>query len=152
MDLVIKNQTDYSKLFHILINGDTQEPINIYLTINFLIPMDVLILTEFIICCLSKDLEVNLIVNSSSVKDYLAAIGIFEFCTKNYREPREIEEISSFTAMPLRRVDRETMNYYITKTQGYFQSFCQGRSTVQQIPSFNYLFFDKNEEEEINWW
>lgn len=127
MEIVIQKESDYSKLFHAIENDLAKSPFNIYLYLRYLSPMDVLILTEFIIFCLKEGKEVNLTVNEPSVKDYLSAIGLFEFCSKNYQEPVEIIEIQSFTAMHLRRVNRETMVYYIDRTQAYFQTFCVGK-------------------------
>jgi hypothetical protein len=82
--------------------------------------MDILILTEFIIYQLNIVGEVNLRVENQPIKNYLSAIGLLEFCTKNHSVSNEIFEIPSYTAMPIRRVNRETMNYYIFKTQSFF--------------------------------
>ena len=76
---------------------------------------------------LKSGIEVTLVVSNQAVRDYLEAIGLFEFCSQNYLEPSEIIEIPSFTAMPLRRVNRETMVYYIQRTQDYFQGLCPGK-------------------------
>lgn len=127
MELVIKNREDYSKLFQIISEDRQIEIVNIHLSLEFLAPSDILILTEFIIIQLQRVSKVDLTVYNSKVKRYLEAIGIFEFCTKNYSESIEIKEISSYTAMPIRRVNRETMNYYIDQTQKYFQMYCHNK-------------------------
>ena len=127
MDIVIKGQGDYHKLFHIILNPIPDEHITIHLFQPFLRPMDILILTEFIIYQLRTAGRVNLIVESQPVKNYLQAIGLLEFCSENHFSPSEILEIESYTAMPIRRVNRETMNYYILKTQSFFQTFCPGK-------------------------
>jgi anti-sigma regulatory factor (Ser/Thr protein kinase) len=127
MDIVIKDQADYSKLFYQILHESDTKKVNIYLYLIFLHPMDVVILVEFIIYSLLRGIEVSLIVNNSNVRNYLSAIGLFEFCSQNYEEPSEIIEIPSFTAMPLRRVNRETMVYYIQRTQDYFQVLCPGK-------------------------
>ncbi|MDN3204574.1 hypothetical protein [Algoriphagus sediminis] len=127
MDVIIKSQKDYSKLFYQVLNETEKREVNLYLYLTFLHPMDVVVLAEFIIYSLKKGIEVTLTVNNSEVKKYLSAIGLLEFCSKNYQEPSEIIEIPSFTAMPLRRVNRETMVYYIQRTQDYFQAFCPGK-------------------------
>ena len=49
---------------------------------------------------LKSGIEVTLVVSNQAVRDYLEAIGLFEFCSQNYLEPSEIIEIPSFTAMP----------------------------------------------------
>jgi hypothetical protein len=124
MDIVIKNQKDYGKLFHLIFKGNQSDTVTIHLYSHFLTPSDILILSQFIIIQLRQIGKVNLKVLEPKVKDYLEAIGLFEFCSSNFLEPTEIEAILSYTAMPIRRVNRETMNYYITKTQKFFQSYC----------------------------
>lgn len=124
MDIVIKDQKDYHKLFQVIQEGYHGFPITIHLYHSFLEPMDILILTEFIIFQLNEKVEINLRVDNKKVKEYLEAIGLFEFCSSNYQEPNELKEIASYSAMPLRRVNRETMNYYIGRTQAYFQTLC----------------------------
>jgi len=124
MDIVIKNQKDYAKLFQIIYKGDQSESVTIHLYNQFLNPSDILLLSQFIIIQLQRIGKVNLKVQEPKVKDYLIAIGLFEFCSSNFLEPTEIKEIESYTAMPIRRVNRETMNYYISKTQEFFQSYC----------------------------
>lgn len=127
MNIVIKGQGDFHKLFHIILNPIHAQNVTIHLFQAFLRPMDILILTEFIIYQLKTGSGVDLIVENQPVKNYLQAIGLLEFCTGNHSSPSEILEISSYTAMPIRRVNRETMNYYIQKTQSFFQTFCQGK-------------------------
>ncbi|WP_026951119.1 hypothetical protein [Algoriphagus mannitolivorans] len=127
MDILIKDQEDYAKLFYYILHGKKDDYANIYLYLTFLYPLDVVVLAEYIIYSLNHGTTVTLTVNNSAVKDYLEAVGLFEFCSKNYQEPREIIEIPSFTAMPLRRVNRETMVYYIQRTQDYFQVLCPGK-------------------------
>ena len=127
MDIVIKGQGDYHKLFHIIINPIPDECITIHLYQPFLRPMDILILTEFIIYQLNIVGKVNLNVENNPVKNYLQAIGLLEFCSENHFSPSEILEIPSYTAMPIRRVNRMTMNYYIDRTQAFFQTFCPGK-------------------------
>ncbi|MEX2568460.1 MAG: hypothetical protein WD431_21125 [Cyclobacteriaceae bacterium] len=123
MDIVIKNQMDYGKLFHIIYKGGQLNSVTIHLYNEFLSPSDILLLTQFIIVQLQRIGKVNLKVQEPRVKDYLRAIGLFEFCSTNYFESNEIKEISSHNAMPIRRVNRNTMNYYILKTQAFFQAF-----------------------------
>jgi hypothetical protein len=127
MNIVIKGQGDFHKLFHIILNPINSKNVTIHLFQAFLRPMDILILTEFIIYQLKTSGEVNLVVENQPVKNYLQAIGLLEFCSENHFSPSEILEIPSYTAMPIRRVNRETMNYYIQKTQGFFQTFCPGK-------------------------
>ncbi|WP_194976437.1 hypothetical protein [Aquiflexum lacus] len=127
MHLVIKNRKDYFKLFQIISEESQIEFVNIHLYLQFLNPSDILMLTEFIIIQLQRVKKVDLTVHNPNVKKYLEAIGIFEFCTKNYSGSTEIKEISSYTAMPIRRVNQENMNYYIDQTQKYFQRYCHNK-------------------------
>ncbi|MEB2783779.1 hypothetical protein [Algoriphagus persicinus] len=127
MDIVIKGQSDFHKLFHIILKPTAGECVTIHLYQAFLRPMDILVLTEFIISQLNTIGEVNLKVENQPVRNYLKAIGLFEFCSKNHFAPSEIFEIPSYTAMPIRRVNRETMNYYIQRTQAFFQTLCQDK-------------------------
>ena len=125
--LVIKNQRDYSKLFEILRKDLSNQKIQVVLEQRFLTPFDVLILAQFFIYQLSKDCGLNLLVNNPAVLEYVKAIGLQDFCQKNHSESIEIYEIQSFTAMPIKRLTRETMGYYIDTTRHYFESICQGK-------------------------
>lgn len=123
MEIVIKSKGDYHKLFQTILNPPKSNFVTIHLYQAFLFPMDILILTEFIIFQLNTQIEVNLLVWSPPVKNHLLAIGLFEFCSKNHRSSTQIIEIQKYTAMPICRVSRENMNNYIIKTQSFFQTF-----------------------------
>jgi hypothetical protein len=127
MEVVIRSRKDYFKLFQMISEDSQIDLVNIHLYLDFLNSSDILMLTEFIIMQLQRVNKVNLTVHQLKVREYLKAIGLFEFCTKNYSESIEITEIPSYTAMPIRRVNRENMNYYIDQTQRYFQTFCQNK-------------------------
>jgi hypothetical protein len=126
--LVIKNQRDYSKLFEILRKDLSNQKIQVVLEQRFLTPYDVLILAQFFIYQLSKDCDLNLLVNNPAVLEYVKAIGLQDFCQKNHSESIEIYEIQSFTAMPIKRLTRETMGYYIDTTRHYLNQFVKGKT------------------------
>jgi hypothetical protein len=127
MNIVIKGQGDFHKLFHIILNPIHAQHVTIHLFQAFLRPMDILILTEFIIYQLKTGSGVDLIVENQPVKNYLQAIGLLDFCLETHLSSGEIPEIPDYTAMPIRRVNLETMNNYILKTQAFFQTLCPGK-------------------------
>jgi hypothetical protein len=125
--LLIKNRSDYSKLFDIVGQDFSNQGIRVVLTQNFLTPFDVLVLAQFFIYQLTKNCSISLEVNNTDVLEYVKAIGLQDFCLKNHTESIEINEIQSFTAMPIKRLTRETMDHYINSTQRYFESICHGK-------------------------
>lgn len=125
--LLIKNRLDYSKLFDIIRRDFSNQEIRVVLDLKFLTPFDVLILAQFFIHQLTQNCDIYLTVNDGEVLRYVKAIGLQDFCHKNFSESIEINEIQSFTAMPIKRLTRESMDYYINTTQTYFESICQGK-------------------------
>lgn len=125
--LLIKSRSDYSKLYDLIRQDYSSQEIRIILGQNFLSPLDVLILTQFIIHQLTQNCDIYLEAQNSLVFEYIKAIGLLGFCQKNHSESTEINEIPSFSAMPIKRLKRETMDYYINSTQIYFESICQGK-------------------------
>lgn len=105
-------------------NKVSNTTIELVLKMSFLEPMDVLILTKFIIYQKSNECKTIIRASNPVVFEYLKAIGIVDFVKKNYKSPETIEGIPSLTAMPIRRVERETMNWYITATQNFMRSIC----------------------------
>jgi hypothetical protein len=124
---LIKNRLDFFKLFDIIRKDFSDQKIRIVLEQKFLTPLDVLILAQFFIYQLTKNCEIDLDVKNADVLEYVKAIGLQDFCQKNHSESIEIIEINSFTAMPIKRLTRETMDYYINTTQSYFESICHGK-------------------------
>ena len=61
------------------------------------------------------------------ILDYLKTIKFVNFCKFNYNESTTIKSIDSFTAMPICRVEKATMDNYIQSTQKYFTTFCEGK-------------------------
>ena len=47
MDVLIKSQEDYAKLFYQILHGSKDKRVNIYLYRSFLFPLDVVVLAEF---------------------------------------------------------------------------------------------------------
>lgn len=125
--LLVKSRSDYSKLYDLIRQDFSNQEIRIILGQNFLTPLDVLILTQFIIHQLTQNCDIYLEAQNPVVFEYVKAIGLLDFCQKNHSESTEINEIPSFTAMPIKRLTRETMDYYINSTQIYFESICQGK-------------------------
>ncbi|MEP0713750.1 MAG: hypothetical protein ABJ333_16445 [Algoriphagus sp.] len=125
--LLIKSRSDYSKLYDLIRKDFFNNEIRIILQQKFLLPFDILVLTQFIIHELTQNCDVYLEAENDGVLKYIQAIGLLGFCQKNHSESTEINEIPSFTAMPIKRLTRETMDYYINKTQIYFESICHGK-------------------------
>lgn len=126
MKINIKSRQDYFQLFSVLRKSIKNEKFDLIIDIAFLEPFDILILTQFVIVQKSRGCVFN--VNSKThIINYLKDIGFVQFCKKNYIEPMTIEGISSYTAMPIRRVERETMVQYIDLTVQYFSSICNGK-------------------------
>lgn len=129
MVLLIGSVSDYFKLYSILEKEISETNIELNIERSFLEPLDVLIITQFIIR--QKQRGCNIIVSSyyKNLLDYLKAISIVDFCNTNIDTARTIEAIPSYTAMPIRRVEKETMGEYIKSTQNYFKSFCEGKDS-----------------------
>jgi len=126
MDIQISYRKDYIQLFNILRQDIKNEYFNLKIGFNFLEPFDILTLTQFIIKQKNNNCTFKVTSKNHIIK-YLKAIGFIQFCNKNYKEPITIEGIKSFYAMPIRRVERETMMQYIDFTQQYFSFICKNR-------------------------
>jgi hypothetical protein len=126
MVLILTETKDYYKLYSILEKALSNVEIDIKIVKTFLEPMDILMLTQFII--VQKQRNCNIIISADkNILEYLKAICIVDFCKYNYNVPITIDAIESCFAMPIRRVEEQTMDYYINQTQLYFKSFCEGK-------------------------
>jgi len=126
MKIHIKSKQDYFQLFSVLKKSIKNEKFDLIIDVTFLEPFDILILTQFVIVqknrgCVFKVKSKNHIIN------YLKDIGFVQFCNENHIEPKTIEGIGSYTAMPIRRVERNTMAQYIDLTVRYFSSICRDK-------------------------
>ncbi len=59
---------------------------------------------------------------------YFDAIGFEQFCNTNYISPTE-QSKSIRTAIPIIRIDTNTMNSYIDSAKKFFQRYCIGKDT-----------------------
>jgi anti-sigma regulatory factor (Ser/Thr protein kinase) len=88
--------------------------------------MDVLIIVQFAIWLEKNGGRFTLGVEPN-LREYVESIGLLEFCNSNVNSPTTVEEISSSTAMPIKRVNLETMYSYILATEEYLKSRCPGK-------------------------
>ncbi len=112
---IINKRHDLGGLYDFILNNDKQYN-GIILKIDFfLYPRDILIITQFIIHCLIRKCANFLRIEcpNQATQKYISDIGLLNFCNYNRKESKKIEFISSRTAMPIRRVTRETMDEYI---------------------------------------
>lgn len=127
MVLILKSISDYYKLYSIMEKEISNTTIELIVEWDFLEPMDVLILTQFIIRQKQRSCNITVSASNKKILEYLTAISIVEFCSKNVDISRTLDAIPSYTAMPIRRVEKETMSEYINSTQIYFKLFCDGK-------------------------
>lgn len=126
MDLKIKNTGDYYVLYAAIEKEILNQNICLTIEKTFLEPYEILIITLFVIKLTSRNCQIT-VKASTKVLDYLKAINIVDFCKTNLKQPKTIEAVSSYYAMPIRRVEAISMNEYILKTQEYFKVFCEGK-------------------------
>ena len=124
--ILIIRESDYFKLYSILEKEMSGAKISIVVERISLEPMEVLILTQFIIRQKQRDCSIE-ITAKGDVLNYLNAIHISDFCIQNLDNPCTLEAISSYTAMPIRRVEELSMMEYIEGTQAYFKNFSPGK-------------------------
>jgi anti-sigma regulatory factor (Ser/Thr protein kinase) len=122
-DILIRSWTDFSKVYEIISKGDYIGEITLVLGMVELLPMEVLIISQFSIW-LEKRASVLTLLVSPKLKKYVDSIGLTEFCNANIHSPSTLEIITSATAMPIKRVDREMMTSYILATEQYLKSLC----------------------------
>ncbi len=127
MTEILKSINDYFKLYSIMRKELSNINIELIIEKSFLEPTDILILTQFIIKQNQRNCEITVSASDSNVLDYLKAIKIVDFCSKNIDMATTLDAIENYTAMPIRRVEEESMFSYIDSTQKYFRSFCDGK-------------------------
>jgi hypothetical protein len=123
IEINIVNHRDYFKVFNLILKNIHSKVIKINIKLSFLEPKDVLLITQSIIFLKNNDCKVYLS-SKSTLSNYLKDISLIDFCKTNYKTPNTIKAISSLSAMPIRRVEQDNMNEYITRTQEYFQTIC----------------------------
>lgn len=127
MTEILKSINDYFKLYSIMRKELSNINIELIIEKSFLEPMDILISTQFIIKQNQRNCEITVSASDSNVLDYLKAIKIVDFCSRNIDMATTLDAIENYTAMPIRRVEEESMFSYIDSTQKYFRSFCDGK-------------------------
>lgn len=130
LTIEIKSISDYSKLFNICSLEEFKiKQINIIIRLNFINPHDVLLLVQSCIYIKQKFISVTSVKFSASETQikYLGEIGLIEFLNKNYRQPRTIKFIDKQTAMPIRRVELESIEEYVIETLRYIGRICKGK-------------------------
>lgn len=122
--IVVKNISDFHKLYAIINKEMFQIEINICIELPWLEPIHILMITQFVI--LQKQRECEISINASDeIKHYIKEIGLLDFISNNIEVSTTIEAVANYTAMPIRRLGTERMDEYIWKTIAYFRSFCK---------------------------
>jgi hypothetical protein len=106
--------------------------IELHLEVNSLAPLDILIITQFLIIQSQKKCELTIVTNPI-IKEYVKAIKLVDFVKSNTYRPNTIRAISDFTAMPIRRVERERMVEYIHATERYFKQIIHGSKDLAML-------------------
>ncbi len=125
--IVISNLSNYSKFYQIIESKVINQKFNIIFEKSNLEPFEVLILTQFAIIQKQRNCNITVTTSNQELITYLKEIEIADFCNKNVDFPTTVEAITKTTAMPIRRLNRETMDNYIIKTQQYFNQFCEDK-------------------------
>jgi len=121
--LEIATLRDYSQLFSFM---DTDGPpmiFRIQLRMNHLDTVDILILTQLCIYFWQRGYGISLYANDGIIR-YLQEIRHIYFVEQNLHKASAINHVESESAMPIRRVEKETMVDYIQSTQHFMQSIC----------------------------
>ena len=71
--IVIKNRKDFHKLFSLMEKEIQEEHIELYLEVNSLAPMDILIITQFLIVQSQRKCIIT-ISSNAKIKEYVKAI------------------------------------------------------------------------------
>jgi hypothetical protein len=116
--------SDYNYLYNIIADDICNEEITVSIHIKFLTPFDILILTKFYIHQSNKNCVITFIPNDNVQNRYLESIGLINFCENNLIHATSIDDITSLTAIPIRRVNQESMGSYINQIISYLASFC----------------------------
>lgn len=128
MDIHLNNRKDFYKLYEVIHKSFPEGEVKIQIgnQFSFLEPLDIIILVKFVINAMQERVEVN-ISAPDQIINYLTSIGLLDFCKTNYEQPNTINFIPSYSAMPIRRVERETMSQYINLTQEFFNNLFEGK-------------------------
>jgi anti-sigma regulatory factor (Ser/Thr protein kinase) len=124
--ITISTQRDYFKLYDLIAKRKVQD-VALEIRKSFFEPFDVLVFTGFIIHQLHLRNRTSIYATNPLTNDYIREIGLIDFYTGNYHKSKTIQSIPKYTAMPIKRLDRERMQEYINATQLYFQNFCAGK-------------------------
>jgi len=153
MIIEVRRVNDYGKLFDAIANYskyDSELVIDLS-GHSFIKPIGILAIVQTIIFFRQKNLCTKIIKpNNSGVANYINQIGLMEFCEKNYESSTTLNAITSQTAMPLRRIDRNNMNAYIESAKNYFMRFCPGKDLTMLDVSISELInnsYDHSESE-----
>ena len=130
--VVIKNRNDFHKLFLIMEKGAKGVSVSLHLEVTSLAPMDILIITQFLIVQRQKSCDITISCNPK-IKEYVKAIKLVDFIKTNTHRPTTIRVIPDFTAMPIRRVERERMVEYINATEQYFKNIISGSKDLAML-------------------
>lgn len=130
MSIIINDISDYSKLYELLNDTIVDERcVRIKITLGFINPHDVLIISQFAI--LIKRLKPNIVLDciesSQKLTQYLRDIGLMNFLKGNYIQPKTIKFIDKQTAMPIRRVEQSSIEEYVVETLRYIGNICIGK-------------------------
>jgi anti-sigma regulatory factor (Ser/Thr protein kinase) len=125
--IVIQNRKDFYKLFAIMEKSFQEINIELHLEVSSLAPIDVLIITQFLIVQGQKKCNISISSSNVHVKAYIKAIRLADFVKLNIHKPSTIRAIPEFSAMPIRRVERESMYAYINNTERYFKTICKSK-------------------------
>lgn len=98
--IYISKRSDFYKLYFNIEKRISYKTIEIYLEDFFFEPLDVLVLTKFII--FQKEQQCLIYVQSEGkLKDYFSVIDFATFCKTNYEAPKTITSIRSCSATPM---------------------------------------------------
>lgn len=128
MDIEINRISDYHHLYNIIADGVKNEEIIVTIHIKFLTPFDILILTKFYIHQSNNNCTIVFVPHDQIQNRYLESIGLINFCENNLIQAATIDDISSLTAMPIRRVNKESMGSHIDQIIQYLASFCNNKN------------------------
>lgn len=123
MIICIKARNDFHKLYEIINKNISSLNYDIILEIEHLEPLDIIILTMFIIHMKQLNCVITLKAESENINKYLHEISLFNFCQSNFDEPNTLEGIPLYTAMPIRRIETNTLQYYTLSTLSFFKQF-----------------------------
>jgi hypothetical protein len=130
--VVIKNRNDFQKLFFIMKEEQNGISYELHLEVDSLSPLDILVITQFIIVQRQKRCPI-IISTNFSIKKYVKAIKLVDFVKTNTHKANTIRAIPDFTAMPIKRVERERMFEYINATATFFKSIIEDSKDLAML-------------------